>query len=142
MKRLVSALVIVFVFAFAACAEEKRLDQDVTQLQQQQDALSAAIKKIQVVSHDKVKGHPDYTKLGPAQGFCFNIPNSTGGQLVHGDGLKAAAYRKYGDQVDAIINTTIFFVSDDETAISEPYTENGYFECAGTAVHFTTAAPQ
>lgn len=140
MKRLVMALVLVI--ACVGCAEEKHLDQDVTQLQQQQDALSAAIKKIQVVSHDTVKGHPDYTKLGPAQGFCFNIPNSTSGQVVHGDGLKSAAYRKYGDQVDAIINTTIFFVSDDNSAVSEPYTENGYFECAGTAVHFTNAAPQ
>ncbi len=140
MKQIVLALAIVT--ALAGCAEEKHLDQDVTQLQQQQDALSAAIRKIRVVSRDQVKGHPDYAKLGPVQGFCFNAPDSTSGQVVHGDGLKAAAYRKYGDQVDAIVNTTINFVPDDSSAVAEPYTENGYFECAGTAVHFTALARQ
>ncbi len=125
---------------FSGCAEEKRVDQDVVRLQQQQDELRADIKKIQVVSRDKVKGHPDYTRLGPVQGYCFNIPDSTSGQVVHGDGLRAAANRKYGDQVDAIVNTQIYFVPDDEAPVIEPYTENGYFECAGTAVHFTPSA--
>jgi hypothetical protein len=93
-----------------------------------------------VLSKDTVKGHPQYTKLGSVQGYCFNTPNSTGGQVVHGDGLRAAAYRKYGDQVDAVVGTTIYFVADDASAVSEPYTESGYFECAGTAVHFSAAA--
>jgi hypothetical protein len=30
----------------------------------------------------------------------------------------------------------VWFISDDTYAPAEPYTENGYFECAGTAVHF------
>jgi len=137
MRRLLFALAMTA--AVGGCAEAQHLDQDVTQLQQQQEALSASIKKIQVVSRDTVKGHPNYTKLGPVQGFCFNIPNSTGGQVIHGDGVRAAAYRKYGDQVDAIVSTTIYFVPDDDVGIYEPYTENGYFECAGTAVHFTAA---
>jgi outer membrane lipoprotein SlyB len=138
MKRFLLAVVIAI--AFGGCAEEQHLDQDVTQLQEQQDALSAEIKKIQVVSKDTVKGHPQYTKLGAVQGDCFNLPNSTSGQVVHGDGLRAAAYRKYGDQVDAVVGTTIYFVADDGSALAEPYTENGYFECAGTAVHFAGAA--
>ena len=84
--------------------------------------------------------------LGRVEGYCFNLPNSTGGQVIHGDGLRAAAYRKYGGQVDAIVNTTVWFVSDDDYGAFEPYTEGGYFECAGTAVHFTnqpapTASP-
>ena len=44
------------------------------------------------------------------------VPNSTGGQVIHGDGLRAAAYRKYGDQVNAIVNTTVWFVADDDYA--------------------------
>lgn len=112
------------------------VDQDITHLQQQQDALSAAIKKIQVVRGPEVKGHPHYKALGRAEGFCFNQPNSTGGQLVHGDGLRAAAYRRYGDQVNAIVNTSIWFIPDDAYGAYEPYTENGYFECGGTAVQF------
>jgi len=138
MKRFLSVLAIAIVFG--GCAEEQHLAQDVTQLQEQQDALSAAIKKIQVVSKGTVNGHPHYTKLGSVQGYCFNAPNSTSGQVIHGGGLRAAAYRKYGDQVDAVVGTTIYFVADDASAVSEPYTEGGYFECAGTAVHFTSAA--
>jgi len=91
------------------------------------------------VSGANVKGNPPYTTLGRAEGYCFNLPNSTGGQVIHGDGLRAAAYRKYGDQVDAIVKTSVWFISDDTYAPAEPYTENGYFECAGTAVHFADA---
>jgi len=138
MKRVILALAIAV--GLGACGETKQLDQDVQQLHQEQDALSASIKKIQVYSRPIPKGHPEFTKLGPVEGYCFNIPNSTSGQVVHGDSLKAAAYRKYGDQVDAIVGTTIFFVADDAAPIFEPYTENGYFECAGTAVHFNPAA--
>jgi len=138
MKRVILALAIAV--GLCACGEAKQLDQDAHQLQQQQDALSASIKKIQVYSKASPKAHPDFTQLGQVQGYCFNIPNSTSGQVVHGDGLKAAAYRKYGDQVDAIVSTTIWFVSDDDSAVAEPYTENGYFECAGTAVHYNALA--
>jgi hypothetical protein len=131
--------------AFVALAGCSAVQQDVTHLQQEQDALSAAIKKIKVVSGPVVKGNPSpYRPLGPTQGYCFNQQNTTGGQVIHGDGLRAAAYRKYGDQVDAIVNTRAWFVSDDDAgAVFEPYTESGYFECAGTAVHFTSesAAP-
>jgi len=124
-----------------AKTEEQRVDKDVTQLQQQQDAISTAISKILVVYSAKAKGHPEAKTLGPTEGYCFNLPNSTGGQVVHGDGLRAAAYRKYGNQVDAIVSTSIWFVSDDTYAPYEPNTENGYFECSGTAVHFVSASP-
>jgi hypothetical protein len=129
--------VVVLVVAMVALSGCSSLTQDVSQLQQNQDALSAAIKKIKVVPGVNVKGDPQYTALGRVEGYCLNQPNSTGGQVVHGDGLKAAAYRKYGGQVDAIVNTSVWFVSDDSSPVYEPYTENGYFECSGTAVHFT-----
>jgi hypothetical protein len=129
--------VVLLVIAAVALSGCSSLKQDVSQLQQNQEAISAAIKKIKVVPGVNVKGNPQYTMLGRVEGYCFNQPNSTGGQVVHGDGLKAAAYRKYGGQVDAIVNTSVWFVSDDNYAAYEPYTENGYFECSGTAVHYT-----
>jgi hypothetical protein len=67
------------------------VDQDIARFQQQQDALSAAIKKIRVSPSANLKGNPQYTPLGRVEGYCFNMPNSTGGEVVHGDGLKAAA---------------------------------------------------
>ena len=127
------ALLATVMLVLAGCST---VDQDIQHEQQEQDALSAAIKKIQVVHGAVVKGHPQYKALGRAEGYCFNLPNSTGGQVVHGDGLRAAAYRKYGEQVNAIVNTSIWFVSDDSYGAFEPYTEGGYFECAGTAVQF------
>ena len=141
MMTLIAALLIGANGCSTAKVEEQRVDKDITHLQQQQDALSAAIAKIQVAYSAKVKGHPQATTLGPAQGYCFNLANSTGGQVVHGDSLRAAAYRKYGNQVDAIVGTSIWFVSDDAFGPYEPYTENGYFECAGTAVHFPSDPP-
>lgn len=134
----------VAIVALAGCSG---VQQDVAQLHQEQDAISAATKKIKVVSGANVKGNPQFTALGPTQGYCNNLPNSSGGQVIHGDGLKAAAYRKYGDQVDAIVNTRAWFVADDAGGAFEPYTENGYFECSGTAVHFSgesapAAAPE
>lgn len=134
-------LLTVAIIAFAGCSsverEDQNLHQDVSQLQQEQGALRAAIKKIKVVSGANVKGNPQYTSLGPTQGYCVGQANSTGGQVTHGDGLRAAAYRKFGDQVDAIVNTRVWFVADDAGEAFDPYTESGYFECAGTAVHFT-----
>jgi hypothetical protein len=140
MKRL---LLLGLAIALIGCADVKTdehdVSQDVTHVEQQQDAISAAVKKIQVVHGAKVKGAANYTLLGPTEGYCFNRPNSTSGEVVHGDGLKTAAYRKYGDKVNAIVNTRIWFVPDDASAAFEPYTENGYLECAGTAVQFTAA---
>lgn len=133
MRRVLLVLAIVTI-AIGGCSG---VEQDVTHLQQEQDAISAATRKIKVVHGADVKGNPQYAALGRAEGYCFNLPNSTDGQVVHGDGLKAAAYRKYGDQVDAIVNTSVWFVADDNYGAFEPFTEGGYFECAGTAVHFT-----
>ncbi|HKN14344.1 MAG TPA: hypothetical protein VJX68_14230 [Candidatus Binatus sp.] len=127
-------LLLVVIVATAGCSS---VEQDTSQLHQEQDALSAAIRKIQVVHGATIKGHPQYATLGRTEGYCFNRPNSTGGQVVHGDGLRAAAYRKYGDQVNAIVNTSVWFVADEDYGAYEPYDEGGYFECAGTAVHFT-----
>ncbi|HZC45118.1 MAG TPA: hypothetical protein VE243_01510 [Candidatus Acidoferrum sp.] len=125
---------LVAILALAGCAD---VDQDISHLQQEQEAISAATKKIKVVSGANVKGNPPYTTPGSVQGYCFNLPNSTQGQVIHGDCIRAA-YRKYPDQVDAIVKTSIWYIADDAYGPAEPYTENGYFECGGTAVHFTS----
>ncbi len=130
-------LLLVAIVALGGCSG---VDQDVAHLKQEQDAIRAATRKIKVAAHANVKGNPPYITLGRAEGYCFNLPNSTGGQVVHGEGLRAAACRKYGDQVDAIVNASVWFVSDDDYGAYEPYSEDGYFECGGTAVHFTAAA--
>lgn len=133
--RPVLLIVAIAIVALAGCST---VEQDITHLQQEQDAISAATKKIKVVHGANIKGNPQYTALGRAEGYCFNRPNSTGGQVIHGDGLRAAAYRKYGGQVDAIVNTSVWFVADDDYGAFEPFDEGGYFECSGTAVHFIT----
>src|ERR1700722_6203824 len=127
-------LLVVAIVALGGCSA---VDQDVAHLQQEQDAISAATRKIQVVHGASVKGNPQYIALGRTGGYCFTRPRATGGQVIHGDGLRAAAYRKYRDQVDAIVNTSVWFVSDDDYGAYKPYPEGGYFECAGTAVHFS-----
>ena len=138
MRWLVLALALA---GIAGCSEVKPEDQtvqkDIVHYQHEQEEISADAKKIKVVFTSKVKGYPQYTELGRTEGYCFNIPNATGGQVVHGDSLKMAAYRKYGDQVNAIINTRVWFVPDESFGIYEPYDEEGYLWCAGTAVHFS-----
>src|ERR1700674_4240909 len=94
-------LLLVAIVALAGCAT---VDKDVAHLQQEQDAISAATKKIQGVHGATVQGHPQHTAPGSAEGYCTHPPNVAGGQVIHGDGLRAAAYRKYGDQVDAVVN--------------------------------------
>ena len=141
MKRI---LLLVLAIALIGCTDVKQdehdISQDATHLQHEEDAISAAVKKIKVVSGSKVKGVSNYTLLGPTEGYCFNRPNSTSGEVVHGDGLRTAAYRRYGDKVNGIVNTRIWFVPDDASEPFEPYTENGYLECAGTAVQFIDAS--
>ena len=61
-------LLVMAIFTLAGCSG---IQQDVTHLQQEQDAISAATKKIKVVSGAIVNGHPQYAKLGPAAGLLL-----------------------------------------------------------------------
>jgi len=90
------------------------------------------------------KGNPSpYTALGATQGYCFHQSNSSGGQVIHGDGIRAAAYRKYGDQVDAVVeHARVVCTRTTHGAVFEPYTENGYFRVRwyGGALHWGESA--
>ena len=132
----------VAMLALAGCSEVKSEDQnvqqDIARMHYEQDQISANVKRIKVVFGPQVKGYPEYKELGRVEGYCFNLPNATGGQVTHGDGLKTAAWRKYGDQVNAIVKTRVWFVSDDSYNEYEPYDEGGYLWCEGTAVQFAS----
>ena len=129
MKKL---LLLGLTLAIAGCGPVKKEE---AKIQTHDAAMEAATQKIIVTRSTSVDGHPKVTDLGPVEGRCANDP--TGQETFPEDNLREAAYRKYGDQVNAIVNTSVWFVSDDDYGAYEPYTEGGYFECAGTAVHFT-----
>jgi hypothetical protein len=102
-------------------------------------AMSEAVRKIIVVPGTVVPGHPGYTHLGAVQGYCERTPRGDQ-QLLHGDNLRQAAYRKYGPRVDAIIDTQAWFVIGPAASSEmEPGNSEGHFECAGTAVTFAGA---
>lgn len=99
-------------------------------------AMSEAVRRIIVVSGATVPGHARYAQLGTVQGYCERTPNGDQ-QLIHGDNLRQAAYRRYGSRVDAIVNTEAWFVIGAATSAEmEPGNSEGHFECAGTAVSF------
>ncbi len=103
-------------------------------------AMETAAQKMIVTRETSVDGHPKFTELGSVQGRCGNDP--TGHETFPEDNLREAAYRKYGDQVNAITNAYGWFVlGNSASAVSEPGSNQGHFECSGTAIHFAEAAP-
>ncbi len=141
MKTIVFATAILL--AAAGCGEVKHEE---AKIEARDAAMDAATKRMIVVVGVDVPGHPGYTTLGPVQGYCEKKPNGDD-QVIAGDSMKQAAYRKYGNRVDAIIQATAWFVPEGgmTSGVYEPYTPMGHFECGGTAVSFGTspaAAPQ
>lgn len=133
MKRL---LVILAAIAIAGCAAVK---QEGTAIQQSDATMNGATRPMIVTTGTDIPGHPSYTVLGPAEGYCEKTPRGDD-QVIAGDSFKQAAYRKYGERVDAIIDSTGWFVENGDTSrVYEPHTSQGYFECGGTAVTFQTA---
>jgi hypothetical protein len=132
MKALVIAMATML--ALAGCGEVKHEE---AKIQARDDAMNAATKRMVVVTGTDVPGHPSYTSLGAVQGYCEKKPNGDD-QVIAGDSMKQSAYRKYGAQVDAIIQTNAWFVPEGgaTSGVYEPYTSYGHFECAGTAVTF------
>lgn len=130
MKKLVPvALAIVM----TACGEAAKIEQAA----QTRDAnMEAATAKIIVVRGKDIPDHPNYVTIGKVHGFCGNDPQAND-IIPSGDNLRQAAYRKYGAQVDGIVDATGFFVSNDDTLASSPAGPQGHFECEGTAVHFS-----
>ncbi len=129
MKRL---MLVALVVVMAACGEAAKVEQAA----QARDAnMGAATAKMIVVRGHDIPDHPNYVTLGKVHGFCGNDPQAND-IIPSGDNLRQAAYRKYGAQVDGIIDATGFFVSNDDTLASSPGGHEGHFECEGNAVHF------
>jgi hypothetical protein len=135
---MIRILLLAAAVAFAGCAEVK---QDAVSIDARNAAMNQAVRKIVVVPGADVPGHSSYTQLGAVQGYCERTPRGDQ-QIIPGDNLRQAAYRKYGPRVDAIVDTQAWFViSPQASAVMEPGNSEGHFECAGTAVSFAEAAP-
>jgi hypothetical protein len=136
--RMVRMLLLAIAVAATGCAEVK---QSATAIDTRNAEMNAAVHRMIVVQGREIPGHPSYTELGAVQGYCEKTPRGDQ-QIVPGDNMKQAAYRKYGARADAIINAQAWFVlSAQASAEMEPGSSEGHFECAGTAVTFAEAAP-
>ncbi len=129
------AFVAAVLIGLAGCGEVKHEE---AEIQARDAAMNAATKRMIVVTGTEIPDHPAYARLGPVQGYCEKKPNGDD-QVIAGDSMKQAAYRKYGDRVDAIVQATAWFVPEGgmTSGVYEPYTPMGHFECAGTAVSFS-----
>ena len=114
-----------------ACSEAAKPPRDT--------AMEAASARVFVASGDNVSGNPLYVTLGKVRAHCMENPQAsyiTATDIIaDGDDLQQAAYRKYGSQVDAIVDANIFHVGNYKQRYPLFYDE-GHFECEGTAVHF------
>jgi len=114
-----------------ACAE--------TAKPEQQPALETFSARMTVTAADTVAGHSRYVTLGRVQAKCTENPAA--GHLTAADiladanGLKQAAYRTYGSQVDAIVDADVSYAI--EPGEWHPlFDHQGHLECEGTAVRF------
>ena len=130
MKKLV---LIVLAIIMTACGEAAKVEQDA---QARDAAMDAATAKMIVVRGHDIPDHPQYVTLGKVRGHCMQNPEAND-TIPNGDNLRQAAYRRYGAQVDGIVDATAFFVNDDYTPVSQPGSSQGHFECEGNAVHFS-----
>lgn len=128
MKKLV---LIVLAVAMAACGEAAKVENKV---EARDAAMDAATTKMVVTRGSNVAGHAQVVSLGKVHGHCMADPEAND-IIATGDNLRQAAYRKYGSQVDAIIDASAYHVNDDYTP-EVAGSAAGHFECDGTAVHF------
>jgi hypothetical protein len=104
-----------------------------------EEARRAALRRIVVVSGSTVPGRTSLVRLGRVQGWCdddiarqeSSVPSET---------LREAAYRRFGDEVGAIIEVNTWFVVDDTaSAVWAIEGGGGHWECSGEAVKFEAA---
>jgi len=119
--------------AVAGCASvaPPAVQQRAEAIHQRTAEMDAAVKRIVEVPGPTIPGHPNYTVLGPVSGYCQGSPEGNQ-EIIAGDSVKEAAVRKYGNRVDAIINSNAAYVATGGGT--------GYRECMGTAVSFAPAA--
>lgn len=96
--------------------------------------MDAATAKMIVTRDATVPGHSQIVALGKVQGRCTANPEANEA-IPSGDNLRQAAFRKYGTQVNAIVNASSVQMNNE--LIKDPDSTSGsYSECSGTAVHF------
>ena len=125
--------IVVAALLAASCAI---LANDGAEMKARNEAEVAALRRIVVTKGSEVAGHSSFARLGRAQGYCDrDVERQV--SVVSGDSLRQAAYRRYGDKVDAIVEANAWFVVDG-TASMAWATEGGggHFECSGIAVTF------
>src|SRR5260370_15884260 len=108
MKR---SMLIIAAMAIAGCSAVAKED---ASIKTRNEAEEAAVKRIVVVEGDQIPGHAKYTELGRVQGACVRAPWYDDDSSIQRIGFKHAAYDKYGDKVDAIIQVDSFFVADNQ----------------------------
>jgi hypothetical protein len=109
---------------------------DGAEMKARNEAELAALQRIFVTRGSEVAGHSSFARLGGAQGYCDRDIERQD-SVVSGDSMRQAAYRRYGDKVDAIVEANAWFVVDG-TASTAWATEGGggHFDCSGIAVTF------
>jgi hypothetical protein len=134
---------VLFILCLCSISACGTLQRDTADIRADNAAMTAASKKIIVSSTGEVPGHSNFTTLGAVQGYCLKDPHGNT-QAIPGDSMRLAAYRQYGDRVDAIIGAHEWFViaGGQTSAVYEPGNQQGYWECGGTAVSFPSASPQ
>lgn len=122
---------LVLAIMLAGCGEAVKTESAV---RTRDAAMEAATAKMIVTRNTDVTGHPNTVQLGKVRGHCLQDPEAND-VIPAGDNLRQAAYRKYGSQVDGIVDANVFHVNDDYTP-EVTGSAQGHFECEGIAVHF------
>jgi hypothetical protein len=123
---------LVLAVAVAGCGQAE------TAIRTRDAKLEAATAKMIVTTGRDLPGHPQYVELGKVRGHCMADPGASD-VIPNGDNLREAAYRKYGAQVDAIVDAVATHINDDYSPVAPPGSSPGHYECEGTAVHFADA---
>ena len=119
----------ILMLAVAACANGPVREEE-AHVRARDAAMDAATQRMIVERSQRVPGHPNLVELGKVEGYCERTPEGNQ-QIVEGDSLKEAAYRKYGNRVDAIVGANAFCVPEGARLGG-----GGPFQCTGTAVSF------
>jgi hypothetical protein len=125
--------ILVLVVAIAGCGQAE------TAIRTRDAAMETATAKMIITRAKDIPGHPQYLELGKVRGYCMADPEAND-IIPTGDNLREAAYRKYGSQVDGIVNAVAIHINDDYSAVAPPGSSPGHYECEGTAVHFANAS--
>ena len=128
-----SALPLLMATVLVACGEVVTAHNDI---HARDAAMEAATAKMIVTEGNDVAGHSRYLALGKVRGHCLTDSHADD-IIAHGDNLKEAAYRKYGSDVNAIVDASAIHINDDYDPEAPPDLPTGHYDCEGIAVHFT-----